>query len=83
MSAEIVAIDRTWRYVSADPVPPDPREEARRMAELAVTERRNVALAKRKAAEPLKPKRPQEPCDLGLFGDAAAQLDLVDMARKP
>lgn len=81
MSAEIVAIDRAWRYVSADPVAPDPRAQARHMAELAVSERRNVALAKRKAAAPLTPKQAQAACDIGLFSDDAAQSDLVDMAR--
>jgi len=38
-------------------------------------------LARRKAAAPLKPKAPQSACALGLFSDAAAQTDLVDMAR--
>lgn len=40
------------------------------------------ALLNRKAAAPLKPAKPQEPCDVGLFSDDAAQLDLVDMARR-
>lgn len=39
-------------------------------------------LAKRKAAAPLKPAKPQAACDVGLFSDDAAQSDLVDMARK-
>jgi hypothetical protein len=38
-------------------------------------------LAKRRAAQPLRPSAPQAPCDVGLFGDAAAQADLVDRAR--
>lgn len=37
---------------------------------------------KRQAARPLRPSKPQEPCDIGLFGDDAHQLDLVDFARK-
>jgi hypothetical protein len=36
----------------------------------------------RKVTAPLKPTKPQEPCDVGLFGDNAAQLDLVEMALK-
>lgn len=39
-------------------------------------------LARRKAAAPLRPGKPQAPCDIGLFGDEAAQLDLVDAARR-
>jgi len=37
--------------------------------------------ARRKAAAPLKPTRPQAPCDIGLFSDEALQLDLVEMLR--
>jgi hypothetical protein len=40
-------------------------------------------LVKRRAAQPLKPKAEQRPCDFGLFGDTAAQTDLVEMARRP
>jgi hypothetical protein len=40
------------------------------------------ALAERRAALPLKPKADQRPCDIGLFSDESAQLDLVDLARK-
>lgn len=39
-------------------------------------------IARRKAAMPLKPTKPQAACDHGLFSDEAAQSDLVDMARK-
>jgi hypothetical protein len=35
----------------------------------------------RAAAAPLKPSTPQEPCDVGLFSDGAAQTDLVDLCR--
>jgi hypothetical protein len=35
--------------------------------------------ARRKAAEPLKPKIGQKPADEGLFGDWAYQIDLVDL----
>jgi hypothetical protein len=36
----------------------------------------------RKAEAPLKPKADQQPCDVGLFSDDGAQLDLVYEARK-
>lgn len=39
-------------------------------------------LAKRRAAEPLKPRAVQERSAGPLFDDGAAQLDLVDMVRK-
>lgn len=32
-----------------------------------------------KAAAPIKPRKPQSPCDHGLFSDEADQLDLVEM----
>ena len=38
--------------------------------------------AKRKAAQPLKPKAEQKPMDVGMFGDESKQLDLVDETRK-
>lgn len=31
----------------------------------------------------LKPAKPQKPCDVGLFSDDAAQLDLVEMLQEP
>lgn len=34
-------------------------------------------LLRRKAAAPIKPAKPQKPCDVGLFSDDADQLDLV------
>lgn len=40
-------------------------------------------IAERRANAPLRPTKPQAPCDVSMFGDAAAQLDLVDMARRP
>ena len=43
----------------------------------------DAEVAKRKAAEPLKPKLGQKPADEGLFGDWAYQTDLVDLAAKP
>lgn len=41
-----------------------------------------ATLAQRRAAAPLKPRKPQEACDIGLFGDSAAQIDLIDLSRK-
>lgn len=43
--------------------------------------RDEVEIAKRKTAEPIRPKAPQHPCDLGLFSDSAKQLDLIDVLR--
>lgn len=37
-------------------------------------------LLQRRVNAPLKPNKPQAPCDLGLFSDQAAQTDLVIMA---
>lgn len=39
-------------------------------------------LVQRRAAQSMVPDKPQKPCDIGLFSDDAAQLDLVEMARK-
>ena len=41
-----------------------------------------AALARRKAAAPLLASKPQQAADFGLFGDSAAQTDLVDMSRR-
>jgi predicted RNA methylase len=38
--------------------------------------------AARLAAAPLRPRKAQAACDLGLFSDDARQADLVDMARR-
>jgi hypothetical protein len=43
----------------------------------------DAEVAKRKAAEPMKPKVGQKPADEDLFGDLAYQTDLVDLAAKP
>lgn len=34
-------------------------------------------VAQQRAAAPLRPSKPQQACDVGLFSDDAAQLDLV------
>lgn len=49
--------------------------------ELPQTEERAADLAQRQAAAPMLPDKAQKPCDIGLFSDAAAQTDLVDMLR--
>jgi len=38
-----------------------------------------AVLAQRKANAPLLAPKPQLPCDVGLFSDESAQLDLVEM----
>lgn len=38
-------------------------------------------LARRKAAAPMRPTKPQQACDVGLFGDQAGQLDIIDRLR--
>jgi hypothetical protein len=38
--------------------------------------------AARLAAAPLRPRKAQAACDLGLFSDDARQADLVDLARR-
>jgi hypothetical protein len=43
----------------------------------------SAELAKRRAAERLKPKVAQRPTDEGLFGDESQQTDLADLTRKP
>jgi hypothetical protein len=39
-------------------------------------------LLARRSAEKLKPVKLQHACDVGLFSDDRAQLDLLDLARK-
>jgi hypothetical protein len=43
------------------------------------TEERAAELAKLKAAAPMRPVKPQKPCDVGLFSDDADQMDLIEM----
>lgn len=40
-------------------------------------------LAERKWRDGTKPSKPQKACDIGLFSDDAAQLDLVEMFQEP
>lgn len=39
-------------------------------------------IARRRAAEPLRASKPQQPCDHGLFSDDARQTDLIDAVRR-
>jgi hypothetical protein len=41
----------------------------------------NHDIAQRRADKRLRPKVPQSPCDIGLFSDEAAQVDLLDLIR--
>ena len=42
-----------------------------------------TTVAERQWRAPLKPARPQLPCDSGLFSDDHLQLDLVEMFQQP
>jgi len=39
----------------------------------------DATMARRAAAKPLRPLVPQQPCDIGLFSDDAAQADLLHL----
>lgn len=39
-------------------------------------------LARRQAAAPLKPAKPQQLCDVGLFSDVATQIDLIELLKR-
>lgn len=34
-------------------------------------------------SRPMRGRKPQRPCDIGLFSDEADQLDLVEMFQEP
>lgn len=52
-----------------------------RQMDLAQTAPDMAGLAKRLAAAPLRPRKAQAPaCDLPLFSDDAAQIDLVEVS---
>jgi len=38
-----------------------------------------ASIVQMRANTPMRAKRPQRPCDVGLFSDEADQLDLVEM----
>lgn len=50
-----------------------------RQSEMPGTSADIAGLLRLKAAAPIKPAKPQKPCDVGLFSDDADQLDLVEM----
>lgn len=45
-------------------------------------DRDRAEVLRRRAVAPLKPAKEQKACDLGLFSDDAAQIDLVDLTRR-
>lgn len=57
--------------------------EDRTQSILPGTEPDPAGLARKLAAAPLKPRKPQEPCDAGLFSDESRQTDIEDFIRKP
>jgi hypothetical protein len=42
-----------------------------------------AGLLRLKAAAPIKPRKPQQPMDIGLWSDEADQLDLCEMFQQP
>lgn len=50
--------------------------------DLPETPERSADLAQRKASAPMLAPVPQKPCDVGLFGDSAAQIDLLDLLSR-
>jgi hypothetical protein len=42
----------------------------------------DATLARRAAEKPLQARVPQQPCDIGLFSDDAAQPDLLHLIRR-
>jgi hypothetical protein len=58
----------------------DPGPDGARQCVLPGAERvTGAAIAKRRALAPLRARTRQRPCDVGLFSDAADQLDLCEM----
>lgn len=51
-----------------------------RQLDLAHTSPDTAGLAKRMAAAPLRPRKAQAACDIGLFSDDAAQIDLEEVS---
>ena len=49
--------------------------------EMPQTGEDTAGLAKQKALAPMRAPTTQKPCDVGLFGDSAAQLDLIDKMK--
>lgn len=62
----------------------EPGADGKPQAVLPGAERVTSAhIARNHAAAPLRPRKPQKPCDVGLFSDDANQLDLVEMFQDP
>jgi hypothetical protein len=59
-----------------------PISHSEAQAELLGTDPDMRDLVARKAAAPLQAAKPQELCDIGLFGDTAAQTDLIDFLKE-
>ena len=47
--------------------------------EMQIPSAENADLVRRAIQQKLRPSKPQEPCDIGLFSDDAAQMDLIEM----
>lgn len=58
------------------PHTPGPRVDLPGQLDLPDTPRTPNANASRLAAAPMRPDKPQKPCDVGLFSDDAAQSEL-------
>lgn len=58
---------------------PGPRVDLPGQLDLPDTGPDHAGLAKLRAAGPLRPTAPQQPCDTGLFGDQPKQIDLEDL----
>lgn len=58
----------------------EPGADGKPQAVLPGAERVTEAhIARTRALGPMRPKKPQKPCDVGLFSNEADQLDLVEM----
>ena len=58
----------------------EPGADGKPQAVLPGAERVSEAqIARLRALGPMRPKKPQKACDVGLFSDEADQLDLVEM----
>lgn len=54
-----------------------------RQASVAGTGPDMAGMLRKRASAPLKPRKPQAPCDVGLFSDEAEQLDMCEMFQNP
>jgi hypothetical protein len=62
----------------------EPGADGKPQAVLPGAERATSAhIARTRALGPMRPKKPQKACDVGLFSDDADQLDLVEMFQDP